>query len=58
LACAKVLREAREHRDWHIYADFNQILIATARDPYRDEPFGGELSETVYAFDSTTIDLC
>lgn len=34
------------------------ILIAAARDLYRDEPLGVELSETVYAFDSTTIDLC
>ena len=52
------LAHANEHRDWRIYADFAQILIATARDLYRDEPFGVELSETVYAFDSTTIDLC
>lgn len=52
------LAHANEHRDWRIYADFAQILIATARDLYRDEPFGVELSQTVYAFDSTTIDLC
>ena len=52
------LAHANEHRDWRIYADFAQLLIATARDLYRDEPFGVELSETVYAFDSTTIDLC
>jgi hypothetical protein len=52
------LAHANEHRDWRIYADFAQILIATARDLYRDEPFGVELSETVYAFDSTTVDLC
>jgi Domain of unknown function (DUF4372)/Transposase DDE domain len=52
------LAHANEHRDWRIYADFAQSLIATARDLYRDEPFGVELSETVYAFDSTTIDLC
>jgi hypothetical protein len=52
------LAHANEHRDWRIYADFAQLLIATARDLYRDEPFGLELSETVYAFDSTTIDLC
>jgi hypothetical protein len=52
------LAHANEHRDWRIYADFAQILIATARDLYRDEPFGVALSETVYAFDSTTIDLC
>lgn len=52
------LAHANEHRNWRIYADFAQILIATARDLYRHEPFGVELSETVYALDSTTIDLC
>jgi hypothetical protein len=52
------LAHANEHRDWRIYADFAQVLIATARDLYRHEPFGVELSETVYALDSTTIDLC
>ena len=52
------LAHANEHRDWRIYADFARILIATARDLYRDEPFGVELSETVYALASTTIDLC
>src|ERR1700682_4848474 len=52
------LAHANEHRDWRIYADFAQALIATARDLYRDQPLGVELSETVYALDSTTIDLC
>jgi len=52
------LAHANEHRNWRIYADFAQILIATARQIYRDEPFGVELRETVYALDSTTIDLC
>ena len=52
------LADANEIRDWRIYADFAQVLIAMARDLYRDESFGVELSETVYAFDSTTIDLC
>jgi uncharacterized protein DUF4372/DDE family transposase len=52
------LAHANEHRDWRIYADFAQVLIAAARNLYRDEPFGVELSETVYALDSTTIDLC
>ena len=52
------LAHANEHRDWRIYAEFAQILIATAGDLYRDEPFGVELSETVNALDSTTIDLC
>src|SRR5487761_1437540 len=52
------LAHANEHRDWRIYADFARILIATARDLYRNESFGVDLSEPVYAFDSTTIDLC
>lgn len=52
------LAHANEYRDWRIYADFARILIATARDLYKNEPFGVELSETVYALDSTTIDLC
>jgi len=52
------LAHANEVRDWRIYRDFAQVLIAMARDLYRDESFGVELSETVYAFDSTTIDLC
>jgi len=52
------LADANEVRDWRIYADFARVLIAMARAVYRDEPFGVELSETVYAFDSTTIDLC
>ncbi len=52
------LADANEHRDWRIYADFAQGLIRIARDLYGDESFGVELSQTVYAFDSTTIDLC
>lgn len=52
------LAYANEHRDWRIYADFAQTLIGTARDLYCDEPLGVELTQTVYAFDSTTIDLC
>jgi hypothetical protein len=52
------LAHANEVRDWRIYADFAQVLIGMARDLYRDEPFGVELCESVYAFDSTTIDLC
>lgn len=52
------LAYANEHRDWRIFADFGQRLIATARQLYRDEPFGVELAETVYAMDSTTVDLC
>jgi transposase len=52
------LAYANEHRDWRIFAEFAQVLIGMARDLYRNEPFGVDLSETVYAFDSTTIDLC
>jgi hypothetical protein len=52
------LADANELRDWRIYRDFAQELIRIARDLYREESFGAELSETVYAFDSTTIDLC
>jgi hypothetical protein len=52
------LAEANESRDWHIYAELAQHLIATARTLYSTETFLGDLSETVYALDSTTIDLC
>ncbi len=52
------LAHANEIRDWLIWADFAQVLIHTARHLYADDPFGVELDQTVYAFDSTTIDLC
>jgi hypothetical protein len=52
------LADANETRDWHIYADFAQSLIAMARRLYAQEPFGVDLNETVYALDTTTIDLC
>ena len=52
------LADANEKRDWRIYADFAQLLIHTARNLYTDEDFGIELDNTVYALDSTTIDLC
>ena len=52
------LAEANETRDWRIYADFAQVLIHQARSLYSKEDFGVELEETVYALDSTTIDLC
>jgi hypothetical protein len=52
------LADANEARDWRIYADFAQVLIRQARKLYAAESFGVELSETVYALDSTTIDLC
>ena len=52
------LADANETRDWRIVADFAQVLIGLARPLYATEPFGVELAATVYAFDSTTIDLC
>ena len=52
------LADANEVRDWRIYADFAGSLIGIARRLYMEEPFGVDLKETVYALDSTTIDLC
>ena len=52
------LADANAARDWRIYHDLAQLLIARARRLYADEPFGVELAQTVYALDSTTIDLC
>ena len=52
------LADANESRDWHIYADFAQVLIHSARDLYLNEDFGVDLKNTVYALDASTIDLC
>ncbi len=52
------LSDANEHRDWRIYFDFAQVLIHIAKDLYSNDDFGVELNNTVYALDSTTIDLC
>lgn len=52
------LADANEARDWRIYADFAQRLIDQARKLYAQEDLGLELTNTVYALDSTTIDLC
>ena len=52
------LADANESRDWRIYADFAARLIIQARALYASEDLGLELSNTVYALDSTTIDLC
>jgi transposase len=52
------LAQANQNRDWRIYADFAHILIAHARPLYATERLGVALQQTVYAFDSTTIDLC
>jgi hypothetical protein len=52
------LADANSARDWRIYADLAQLLIARARQLYANEPLAVELEQTVYALDSTTIDLC
>jgi IS4 transposase len=52
------LADANEKRDWRIYADFAHVLIQIARQLYAHEDFGLQLNQTVYALDSTTIDLC
>jgi len=52
------LADANEARDWRIYAEFAQRLIAQARRLYAGDSLGADLSGTVYALDSTTIDLC
>ena len=58
MVARSTLADANEARDWRIYAEFAQHLIRIARRLYIDEPFGVDLKETVYALDSTTIDLC
>ena len=52
------LAHANETRDWRIWVDFAQVLIQIARTLYQNDSFGAEIEETVYAFDSTTIELC
>src|ERR1700686_2908836 len=52
------LADANEARDWRIYADFAQVLIAIARPLYALDPIGVDLDQSLYALDSTTIDLC
>jgi hypothetical protein len=52
------LAEANESRDWRIYADFAQVLIGIARPLYVRDPIGVDLDQSLYALDSTTIDLC
>jgi Domain of unknown function (DUF4372)/Transposase DDE domain len=52
------LADANDAHDWRIYADFAQALIRTARPLYASEPMGVDLDQSVYALDSTTIDLC
>ena len=52
------LADANEAHDWRIFADFAQVLIHIARPMYANESLGFDLDNTVYALDSTTIDLC
>jgi len=52
------LADANESRDWRIFADFAQVLIRIARPLYAADPIGVDLDHSVYALDSTTIDLC
>ena len=52
------LADANESRDWRIYADFAQVLIRIARPLYARDPIGVDLDQSLYALDSTTIDLC
>jgi len=52
------LADANESRDWRVFADFAQILIGIARPLYARDPIGVDLDHSLYALDSTTIDLC
>jgi hypothetical protein len=52
------LADANERRDWRIFQDFGQVLIGSAQRLYQSESIAIELKQTLYAFDSTTIDLC
>ena len=52
------LAHANAVRDWRIFADYAQSLMGMARTLYRNEPFGVDLADSVYALDATTIDLC
>ncbi len=58
LIAHSTLADANSVRDWRIYADLAQSLIRRARKLYEREPLGVELEQTIYALDSTTIDLC
>ena len=55
--CRSTLAEANEHRDWRIYADLAAVLMRKARRLYAGEVLAVDLEQTVYAFDSSTIDL-
>jgi hypothetical protein len=52
------LADANDAHDWRIYADFAQVLVGIARPLYASDPIGVDLDQSLYALDSTTIDLC
>ena len=52
------LAYANEQRDWRVFADFAQVIITEARELYAKDPDVADLTQTIYALDSTTIDLC
>ena len=52
------LADATDAHDWRIYADFAQVLVGIARPLYASDPIGVDLDQSLYALDSTTIDLC
>jgi len=52
------LADANERRDWRIFQDFGQVLIGIAQSLYKSDAIAIELKQPLYAFDSTTIDLC
>ena len=56
--CRTTLADANERREWPIFADFSQVLIIEARELYSRDTAVGDLTQTIYALDSTTIDLC
>lgn len=58
LVSRNTLAWANEHRPWRIYADFATVMMARARELYRQEPLGRDFDAEVFAVDSTTIDLC
>ncbi len=58
MVARNTLANANRQRDWRIYADFAQVLIAHARQLYLHDDIGFEFEQAAYAFDSTTIDLC
>jgi len=56
--CKSTLADANELRDWRIFADLACVLIGIAKELYANEDIGVDVSEAVYAFDATVVDLC